>query len=573
MKNRRINNLCFLIFTALALIGCLPCLTAYRSAGAAAINPAQAAPTLAQQASLTAGDAAATELFGASAAIDGDTAVVGAPNDDTAAGADAGSAYVFVRSGASWSQQAKLTGSMSEAGDSFGAAVGISGDTIVVGAPFATNDSADLGQVYVFVRSGTSWSQQAALTVSGAGDGLFGQAVAIDGDTIVAGAPFNDSAAGDGGSAFVFARSGTSWSQQAQLTAGDAAAGDQLGSGVAIDGDLAVIAAPFTDSAESGADVGAAYVFARSGTSWSQEIKLFPAVPQENGFFSLNSVAISGATVVVGDQASDTAAGADVGEVTVFVRQAAGSWTREATLAAGDAAAGDIFGAGVSISGDTLVVGAPFDDTAAGADAGSAYVFSRSGTTWTQRQKLSASDAAAGDGFGNAVSISGDSVVAGAFFDDTAAGADTGSAYVFAPGAAPPPPTGDRYADAVSSSILTLNPANAVGAPNGNLATVTSVLSIGSLVLDMGAGEEGTGDLKVHYGGLSAEVATTVDFMDAAGRVIGSGQLRLINIGAGGVTVVPYSAAPTPYRFVRLRGKLLASFGVDAVEAVSVVSP
>ncbi|HEY6400759.1 MAG TPA: hypothetical protein VI479_05090, partial [Blastocatellia bacterium] len=116
-------------------------------------------------------------------------------------------------------------------------------------------------------------------------------------------------------------------------------------------------------------------------------------------------------------------------------------------------------------------------------------------------------------------------------------------------------------------------PANAVGAPNGNLATITSVLSIGSLVLDMGAGEEGTGDLKVHYSGLSAEVATTVDFMDASGRVIRSGQLRLINIGAGGVAVVPYSAAPTPYRFVRLRGKLLASFGVDAVEAVSAVSP
>ncbi|HEY6403147.1 MAG TPA: FG-GAP repeat protein, partial [Blastocatellia bacterium] len=295
MKHRRINSLSFLIFTALALIGYLSYLTYERGSGVeAAINPAQVAPTLAQQANLAAGDAATAELFGASAAIDGATAVVGAPNDDTAAGADAGSAYVFMRSGSSWSQQAKLTGSLSETGDSFGAAVGISGDTIVVGAPFATNDSADLGQVYVFVRSGSSWSQQAVLTVSGSGDGLFGQAVAIDGETIVAGVPFNDSAASDGGSAFVFARSGASWSQQAQLTAGDAAVGDQLGSGVAIEGDLAVIAAPFTDSAESGADVGAAYVFARNGASWTQEIKLFPAVPQENGFFSLNSVAISG---------------------------------------------------------------------------------------------------------------------------------------------------------------------------------------------------------------------------------------------------------------------------------------
>ena len=90
----------------------------------------------------------------------------------------------------------------------------------------------------------------------------------------------------------------------------------------------------------------------------------------------------------------------------------------------------------------------------------------------------------------------------------------------------------------------------------------------------MGAGEEGTGNLKVHYSGLSAQLATTVDFLDAAGRVIRSGQLNLVDLSSGAhVAVVGYSAAPTPYRFVRLRGKLLASFGVDAVEAVSVVSP
>jgi hypothetical protein len=408
---------------------------------AAAVYPVTIDPTLAQQAKLTASDAAASDLFGASVAIDGDTAVVGAPNDDTGAGADAGSAYVFVRSGTSWSQQAQLTGGSAKADAIFGAAVGISGDTVVVGAPFAASNSADSGQTYVFVRSGTSWSQQAVLVAGGSGDNYFGQAVAIDGDTIVVGAPFNDSSAGDEGSAFVFVRSGTSWSQQAQFTASDAAFGNQFGSGVAIDGDLVVIASPFSNNPGVGADVGAAYVFARSGTSWSQETKLFPAVSEENGFFSLNSVAISGNTVAVGAQADDTAAGADAGEVTVFIRLAVGNWTREATLTAFDAAAGDIFGARVAISGDTLVVGAPFDDTAAGADAGSAYVFNRSGTTWTQQQKLTAGDAAAGDGFGNAVAISGDRVVIGAFFDDAAAGVDAGSAYVFAPAPAPRPAT------------------------------------------------------------------------------------------------------------------------------------
>jgi hypothetical protein len=92
--------------------------------------------------------------------------------------------------------------------------------------------------------------------------------------------------------------------------------------------------------------------------------------------------------------------------------------------------------------------------------------------------------------------------------------------------------------------------------------------------LDLGAGEEGTGNLKVHYRGLSAQLATTVDFLDAAGRVISSGQLNLVDVSSGAhIALVNYSTKPTPYRFVRLRGKLLASFGVDAVEAVSVVSP
>src|SRR5262249_33253417 len=276
----------------------------------------------------------------------------------------------------------------------------------------APNAASGAGIAYVFVRSGASWSQVIS-TIPPAGDYHVGQAVAINGDTVVIGAPFTDTGAGaDSGSAHILIRKASGWSD-VPVFASDAAAGDNLGWGVAVDGTLIVIASLFTDAPGVGVDVGNAYVSARNGTSGSQETKLFPAVSQENGFFSLNSVAISGNTVVVGSQAADTAAGADAGEVTVFVRVAVGNWTREATLTAGDAASGDIFGAGVAIRGDTLVVGAPFDDTAAGADAGSAYIFNRSGTTWTQQQKLTADDATAGEGFGNAVAISGDTVVVG----------------------------------------------------------------------------------------------------------------------------------------------------------------
>src|SRR6266498_72825 len=272
-----------------------------------AVYPVTIDPTLSQEAKLTARDAASGDIFGFSVAVTGDTVVVGASGDNMLAG----SAYVFVRSGTGWSQQAKLTASDAASGDRFGDAVGISGNTVVVGASDAASDA---GSAYVFVRSGTSWSQQAMLTASDAAVfDLFGRALAVSGDTAVVGAISDDTDAGpDAGSAYVFVRSGTGWSQQAKLTASDAASGDRFGDAVGISGDTAVVGAQFGDTI-----AGSAYVFVRSGTSWSQQAK----------------------------------------------------------LTASDAAAFDFFGAAVAISGDTVVVGALADDTDAGSNAGSAYVF------------------------------------------------------------------------------------------------------------------------------------------------------------------------------------------------------
>lgn len=130
----------------------------------------------------------------------------------------------------------------------------------------------------------------------------------------------------------------------------------------------------------------------------------------------------------------------------------------------------------------------------------------------------------------------------------------------------------DPYADAVNSSLLVAGPQNAVGAPDGQTANIVSLLGIGSLKLDMGLGEEGTGNLNVHYAGpLSAELITTVDFLAADGTVISTGILHLADLSSGvHIATVPYSAAPTPYRFVRINGLLLLSIGIDAVEAISV---
>ena len=171
-------------------------------------------------------------------AIHGDTIVVGAPHDfheaDSAnSSSRQGSAYVFTRSGTIWSQQAKLTASDAAGRDYLGIAVAISGDTVVVGAD--QGGSQRPGAAYVFVCSGTAWSEQAKLTASDAEDhDRFGHSVALSGDTAVVGAVSDDDAGDSSGAAYVFVRSGNTWSQQAKLTASDAAERDTLGRSVAL---------------------------------------------------------------------------------------------------------------------------------------------------------------------------------------------------------------------------------------------------------------------------------------------------------------------------------------------------
>ena len=167
----------------------------------------------------------------------------------------------------------------------------------------------------------------------------------------------------------------------------------------------------------------------RSGTTWSEQAKLTAsdaAAEDEFGF----TVALSGDTALVGALLHDTAAGADAGSAYVFVRSGT-AWSEQAKLTASDAVASDGLGSSVALSGDTALVGAFFGDTAAVADAGSAYIFVRSGTTWSEQAKLTASDPARSDEFGWSVALSGDTALVGAFAGDTAAGEEAGSAYVF----------------------------------------------------------------------------------------------------------------------------------------------
>ena len=252
----------------------------------------------------------------------------------------------------------------------------------------------------------------------------FGEAVSISGDTAVIGAYGDDDVALGSGSTYIFTLSGSNWSQQAKLTAGDAAAYDSFGEAVSISGDTAVIGAPRDD--DGGSNSGSAYIFTRSGSTWSQQAKLTASDAAANDHFGY-SVSISSDTTVVGAYWNDDA-GSDSGSAYVFTRSGS-TWSQQAKLTASDAAANDLFGGDVSVSGDTAVIGAQ-GDADAGSSSGSAYVFTRSGSTWTQRAKLNASDAAASDLFGRAVSISGETALVGAYLNDDA-GNDSGSAYIF----------------------------------------------------------------------------------------------------------------------------------------------
>jgi uncharacterized repeat protein (TIGR01451 family) len=381
------------------------------------------------QQSLVAADNAQSDEFGTAVAIDGDTVVVGAQGVDTPA-TSAGAAYVFVRSGTHWTQEQKLTAPDATAFDEFGYRVSVSGDTAVVSAEFAdTPGGIHSGAAWVFVRAGTSWSFQQKLVASDATADDFFVNVAISGDTIVVGADSEDTAGGtDAGALYVFVRSGTSWSEQQKLLASDGAAGDFLGWSVGVWGDT-IVAGAFRDNGPGGLDVGSAYVFVRSGNAWSEQQRLTAPDAAPNNNLG-ESVSISGDTIVAGALIGDSPAASNTGAAYVFARSGT-TWILEQKITASDAAIGDRFGI-VAVDGGTVVVGATMVDTGPTLiNAGQAYVFTRSGTTWSEQQILAASTPTGNDQFGTSVSVFGDTAIVGAPNEDTAAGIDAGAAYVF----------------------------------------------------------------------------------------------------------------------------------------------
>ena len=338
-------------------------------------------------------------------------------------------------------------------GDKFGYSVAVDGDIAVVGAyRDGENDVTDSGAAYVFTRSGgVVWDRGVKLTASdGAPYNNFGISVAVDGETVVVGAPGDDDNGTDSGSVYVFTNTNGVWSQAAKLTASDGATLDYFGQSVAVSGDTILVGAYLDDREETITDSeledsGSVYVFVKPSGGWAtgnETAKRTASDAADDDNFG-TSVALDGNTAVIGAPgADDNDNGIDSGSAYVFTRNAStGAWSQQTKLtASSDGAAGDALGISVALDGDTAVVGAYLDDREdntmttdvdeAALDAGSAYVFTRDSGTWSQQAKLMANDRQADDWFGYSVAVDGNIALVGAFGDDDN-GSNAGSAYVF----------------------------------------------------------------------------------------------------------------------------------------------
>ena len=476
---------------------------------------------------------------------DGSTMAIGAPFESGgAAGINgdqndnsiyaSGAVYVFVRQGGSWTQQAYVKASNPGQSDHFGSSVKLSrdGSTMAVAAHFESSGATGVngdqqdntipqaGAAYVFTRTGSSWTQQAYLKASntgwaGEGDGLgdgdqFGFSIALSGDgqTVAVGAMAEDSVAqgfnGDenddsarsAGAVYVFSRTGSTWAQQAYVKASDTEGGDTFGFSVALnfDGNTLAVGAftedgagrtinPPHDNDENNS--GALYVFTRDNGGWSEQAYIKGSRGEtSDGFGFATAISEDGNTIAVGagdeacltpgvnppgcadDAAPQAEANIWVGAAYVFARNGT-TWTEQAFIKATNARPFNSFGVRLALSGDgsTLAVTAPLEDNAGqgvhpptvqqflqrrnlipwreqrgqAEESGAVYVYTRSGGTWTAGAYVKGADTEAGDEFGSSVALNGDGrmMVVGAHQEDGAAGggnsaADSGAAYVFA---------------------------------------------------------------------------------------------------------------------------------------------
>ena len=371
--------------------------------------------------------------------------------------------FVYIRSGEVWTQQAVLIPSD---GVTVMSSVGIDGDTVVIGGSGASiNGNSNQGAAYVFQRSGTTWSELARLIASdGTAGDQFGNSVAINGDTLIVGANKDDNGAIlDQGSSYVFVRQGTVWTQQAKLTADDGSANHRFGNHVAISNNTVIVTRDLDTSNPIPSFNPAAYVFIRSGIIWSQQQRLSVCEPSgfdghRCGFGS--SIAIDGDDLAVANSSLNVGSNGSQGGVYVFTRSGT-IWSQQQRLTASDGLADDGFGYSVALEINSIISGS----WALNARPGAAYLFTRSDATWTQRQKFQEPSPNVSNVFGYSVSKSGNTFIVGVPRDQGMPGPNAiGAAYVYVRPGTPQVRTQFDFDGDVKSDISIFRPNGGNGA-------------------------------------------------------------------------------------------------------------
>jgi hypothetical protein len=382
------------------------------------------AQTWFEKTKLTASDASMDDWFGCSVAICEDIAVVGAFYDSDH-GTASGSAYVYQKKDSVWVEVQKLTASDAAAGDNFGWSVSISDGIIVIGARKNDDNGSNSGAAYVFTTEHNHWSEKQKLIASDASAGdSFGHSVANWDNKIAIGANLDDHLSTNTGSVYIFDLVDNHWQESSKLIPSDSHLDDNFGCAVSGFGNKVIIGANQND--ENGKNAGSAYIFELIDTHWIESAKINASDGATQDSFGF-SVDISDSIAVVGSILDDDE-GSGTGSVYLFTLRN-GTWKEIEKLNASDPAAFDYFGSAISISENWIAIGAYRNDDV-GNDTGSAYLFKKTGDQWEEHQKILASDAKTSDRFGNAVSISGHYVIIGAKHHGEVI-SESGSAYLF----------------------------------------------------------------------------------------------------------------------------------------------
>jgi len=361
---------------------------------------------------LLADDGTEHDEFGNSVSISGDYLVIGASYANNL-GNNSGAAYIYLKDAGIWVQQAKLTPSDFSDGAGFGFSVCMYNDYLIIGKLGDEVFGEASGSAYIFYKDNGNWIEQAKLIPSdGAACDFFGQSVAIGDGFAIVGAPFDDDHGGESGSAYIFKQIDEIWVQQTKIIAPDGEASDFFGQSVSISGSVVII------GAYSNNQTGSAYIYKNDGNNWVQETKLMPSDGSPNDSFGY-SVSLSDDRAIVGAANNN-----NIGAAYIF-NYNGNSWVFNAKVYAFDGSDGDSFGKSVSILGNQILVGAPYDD-----DIGSAYLFINDGVSWNQSLKLIPSDGSIDDYFGRTTSLSTHYSLIGASGNDDY-GDLSGSAYIY----------------------------------------------------------------------------------------------------------------------------------------------